>query len=240
MARQQTLHQYVKAQRSLLEAEALAHTQAMQESKQLENSMKDTIAHIRRSVCELDGGDDGAFKLKPPRSTAVPNGSGVHHIRSASRDTTLLQNGLIVEHVDVRREEKEERERRRRQGKRERSRPRKTSRSSAIDVTSLYSSHSMVPLTDNGFSVLQSPRLSGISTRPTSSLTAPIDRQSSIGQVCSQASFSDAHSPASASPRRSRFFSFRNMSGAWRSQDSLAPSGMSGSMVDMQYVIAGH
>ena len=130
MARQQTLHQYVKAQRSLLEAEALAHTQAMQGSKQLENSMKDTIAHIRRSVCELDGGDDGAFKLKPPRSTAVPNGSGVHHIRSASRDTTLLQNGLIVEH-DVGREEKKERERRRRQGKRERSRPRKTSRSSA-------------------------------------------------------------------------------------------------------------
>lgn len=238
MARQQTLHQYVKAQRSLLEAEALAHTQAMQESKQLENSMKDTIAHIRRSVYELDGGDDGAFKLKPPRSTAVPNGSGVHHIRSASRDTTLLQNGLIVEH-DVGREEKKERERRRRQGKRERSRPRKTSRSSAIDVTSLYSSHSMVPLTDNGFSVLQSPRLSGISTRPTSSLTAPIDRQSSIGHVW-QASFSGAHSPTSTSPRRSRFFSFRNMSGAWRSQDSPAPSGMSGSMVDMQYVIATH
>lgn len=237
MARQQTLDTYVKAQRSLLEAEALAHAQAMQESKQLENSMKDTIAHIRRSVYELDSGDDSAFKLKPPRSTAISNGSVAHHIRSSSRDITLLQNGLIVEHVDVRREEKEERERRRRQEKHERSRPRKTSRSSAIDVTSLYSSHSMVPLTDNGFSMLQSPRLSGVSTRPTSSLTAPIDRQSSIGQVYSQASLSDAHSPASISPRRSRFFSFRNMSGAWRSQDSLAASGMSGSMIDMQYVI---
>ena len=28
----------------------------------------------------------------------------------------------------------------------------------------------------------------------------------------------------------------KNLSAGWRSQDSLAPSGMSGSMVDMQYV----
>ncbi|KAL4078524.1 hypothetical protein V8B97DRAFT_1865531 [Scleroderma yunnanense] len=237
MARQQTLDQYVKAQRSLLEAEALAHAQAVQESKQLENSVKDTIAQIRRSVYDPDGGDDNAFKLKPLRSTIIPNGNGAHHIRASSRDITLLQNGLIVEHVNVRREEKEERERRRRQEKRERSRPRKSSRSSAIEVTSLYSSHSIAPPIDNGFSVSQSPRLSGLSTRPTSSLTAPIDRQSSLGQVYSQASFSDAHSPASQSPRRSRFFSFRNMSGAWRSQDSLAPSGMSGSMIDMHVAL---
>ncbi|KAG6337086.1 hypothetical protein ID866_1997 [Astraeus odoratus] len=237
MARQQTLSQYVKAQRSLLEKEALAHALAMQESKQLENSVRDTYAQLYRSLYESDGIDDGAFKLKPPRSTSITNGTGVHHTRSPSRDITLLQNGLIVEHVDVRREEKEERDRRRRQEKRERSRPRKSSRASAIDVTSLYSSHSYVPYADNGFGTMQSPRLSGVSTRPTSSLATPIDRQASLGQVYSQASFSDAHSPGSASPRRSRFFGFKNLSGAWRSQDSLAASGMSGSMVDMHVAL---
>lgn len=240
LARQQTLNQYVKAQRSLLEAEALAHARAMQESKQLENSVRDTFVQLRRSVYEIEGMDDNAFKLKPPRSLATLNGTGAHHFRASSRDITLLDNGLIVEHVDVRREEKEGRERRRKQEKHERSRARKSSRASAIDVTSLYSSPSIIPHTDNGFSAMQSSRLSGISTRPTSSLTAPIDRQASLGQVCSQASFSDAHSPGSVSPRRSRFFGFRNLSSAWRSQDSLAASGMSGSMIDMQYVTYFH
>ncbi|KAG8213802.1 hypothetical protein J3R82DRAFT_10514 [Butyriboletus roseoflavus] len=73
--------------------------------------------------------------------------------------------------------------------------------------------------------------------RPASSLTVPIEVQPSLGQVYSQASFSDAHSPGSVSPRRSRFFGFKNPSSAWRSQDSLAPSGMSGSMIDMHVAL---
>ncbi|KIJ67727.1 hypothetical protein HYDPIDRAFT_83284 [Hydnomerulius pinastri MD-312] len=237
-SKQQTLETYVKAQRSLLEAEALAHARAMQESMQLENKVRDTYTQLRRSAYDLGAVDDGAFKLKPPRSASTPNGAAAaHHIRSSSRDITLLENGLIVEHVDVRREEREEKERRRRQEKRERSRPRKSSRGSAVDVTSLYSSHSLAPHTDSGLGPMQSSRYSAISTRPTSSLTAPIDRQPSLGQVYSQASFSDAHSPGSASPRRSRFFGFKNLSSAWRSQDSLAHSGMSGSMVDMHVAL---
>jgi hypothetical protein len=108
-----------------------------------------------------------------------------------------------------------------------------------VDVTSLYSVHSLGPHTDNGLGPMQSSRYSAISSiRPISSLTAPTDRQPSLGQVYSQASFSDAHSRGSASPRRSRFFGFKNLSAAWRSQDSLAPSGMSGSMIDMQYVFS--
>ncbi|KAH7888827.1 hypothetical protein F5I97DRAFT_1855885 [Phlebopus sp. FC_14] len=236
-SKQKALETYVKAQRSLLEADALARARAMQESIQLETTVRDTYTQLRRSAYEIGALDDGAFKLKPPRSASTPNGTGVHHVRSSSRDITLLENGLIVEHVDVRREEREEKERRRRQEKRERSRPRKSSRSSAVDVTSLYSSNSLAPYTDNGLGAMQSSRLSGISTRPTSSLTAPIDRQASLGQVCSQASFSDAHSPGSASPRRSRFFGFKNLSSAWRSQESLAPSGMSGSMMDMHVAL---
>ncbi|KAG9316475.1 hypothetical protein JVU11DRAFT_2511 [Chiua virens] len=236
-SRQQTVETYVKAQRSLLEAEALAHVRAMQESMQLENSIRDTYSQLRRSAYDLSLTDDAAFKLKPPRVTSTSNGVGAHHIHSSSRDITLLDNGLIVEHVDVRREEREEKERRRRQEKRERSRPRKTSRGSAADVMSLYSAHSIVPHTDSGLGPMQSSRYSAASMRPASSLTVPIEAQPSLGQMYSQASFSDVHSPGSASPRRSRFFGFKNLSSAWRSQDSLAPSGMSGSMIDMHVAL---
>ncbi|KAG2126303.1 hypothetical protein DEU56DRAFT_862294 [Suillus clintonianus] len=236
-SRQQTLDQYVKAQRSLLEAEALAHARAMQESMQLEHKMRDTYSQFRRSAYDLNGGvDDTAFRLKPPHPSIGTNGALGHHIRSPSRDITVLENGLIVEHVDIRKEEKEE-ERRRRNEKRER-RARKSSKGSAVDVTSLYSVHSLGPHTDSGLGPMQSSRYSAISSvRPISSLTAPTDRQPSMGQVYSQASFSDAHSRGSASPRRSRFFGFKNLSAAWRSQDSLAPSGMSGSMIDMHLAL---
>ena len=203
---------------------------------QLETSVRDTYTQLRRSAYDLSVVDDNAFKLKPARTVSTPNGVGAHHIRSSSRDITLLDNGLIVEHVDVRREAREEKERRRRQEKRERSRPRKSSRGSIVDVTSLYSSHSLAPLTDSGLGPMQGSRYSAASMRPASLLTVPIELQPSLGQVYSQASFSDAHSPGSVSPRRSRFFSFKNVSSAWRSQDSLAVSGMSGSMIDMQYV----
>lgn len=236
-SKQQTLEQYVRAQRSLLEAEALAHARAMQESMQLEHKMRDTYSQFRRSAYDLNGGvDDTAFRLKPPHASIGQNGALGHHIRSPSRDFTVLENGLIVEHVDIRKEEKEE-ERRRRNEKRDR-RARKSSKSSAVDVTSLYSVHSLGPQTDSGLGPMQSSRYSAISSiRPISSLTAPTDRQPSLGQVYSQASFSDAHSRGSASPRRSRFFGFKNLSAAWRSQDSLAPSGMSGSMIDMHVAL---
>lgn len=48
---------------------------------------------------------------------------------------------------------------------------------------------------------------------------------------------SDVHSLGSASPNRPRFFGFKNLSAGWRSQDSLAPSGMSGSVVDMHVAL---
>ena len=229
----------MKTQRSLLEAEALAHARAMQESIQLENKLRDTYSNFRRSAYDINSGvDESAFRLKPPRSSTGPNGVLGHHVKSSSRDITVLENGLIVEHVDIRKEEKEE-ERRRKQEKRDRSRARKTSRGSAADVMSLYSVHSLAPHTDSGLGPMQSSRHSAISSvRPISSLTAPAERQPSLGQVYSQASFSDAHSRGSISPRRSRFFGFKNLSAVWRSQDSLAHSGISGSMMDMQYVIS--
>ncbi|KAJ7084387.1 hypothetical protein B0H15DRAFT_911170 [Mycena belliarum] len=233
-ARQQTLNTYIKSQRTLLEAEALARARAMQEAKQLDSRMRDTYSQLRRSAYDTGSSptpadDTGAIRIKPPRSPASPNHPG----RSHSREVTLLENGMIVEHVDVRKEEKEARERRRKEEKR----ARKSSRSSFIDVNSIISAQSFNPNIDSGVGLKPYSRYSQASSaRPTSVLTAPPDR-AELPRAYSQASFSDIHSLGSASPRRTRFFGIKNLSGGWRSQDSLAPSGISGSMMDMHVAL---
>ena len=173
--------------------------------------------------------DLGGVRIKPPHSPTSPTNNHTH-TRSRSREITLLENGMIVEHVDVRKEEREARERRRREEKR----ARKTSRSSVMDA-SIISAHSNGALTESGLKPFS--RYSQTSSaRPTSVLTAPLDRPD-LPSAYSQASFSDVHSLGSSSPRRTRFFGMKNLSAGWRSQDSLAPSGISGSMIDMQCAV---
>lgn len=231
-ARQQTLHLYLKTQRALLEAETLAHARAIQESRQLDSRMRDAYSQLRRSAYDVGStsvatDEFGGVRIMSPRSPSGTTGPGMHG-HSHSREVTLLENGMIVEHVNVRKEEREERERRRKEERRERSRARKSSRGSVYSVRSLAT-----PATDNGFGLRPHTRYSGASSgRPTSVVTT-YDRSPGVPRAYSQASFSDVHSLGSASPRQ-RFFGFRNLSSGWRSRDSLAPSGMSGSMVDMQ------
>lgn len=233
----QTLDMYVRAQRALLEVEAVAHARAMRESRHLDDRMRDAYSQLRRSAYELGSSpvpndDIGGVRVKIPNSPTIP--SGLAH----GRDITLLENGMIVEHVDVRREERE----RRKEEKRERSRVRKSSRSSrsGIDVMSVYSLPSMPLPTDSGFfsGVRSDSRFSqSMSARPSSVLTGGNERPMTMLRAQSQASFSDMQSIGSTSSptsRRSRFFGFKNLSAGWRSQDSLAPSG---SMIDMQYVL---
>ncbi|KAI0088005.1 hypothetical protein BDY19DRAFT_906991 [Irpex rosettiformis] len=236
-SRQQTLDQYVKAQRALLEAEASAHSRAMRESRLIDDRMRDTYAQLRRSAYELGASaqpvdDVPGVRIKAPRSMSaslVPTGSH-------SREATLLQNGMIVEHVDVKKEEKE----RKREGKRERSRARKSSRSSrgGADVTSVYSLNTPVHNDSGFFSGMRSEsRYSqSIPQRPTSIMTGGSDLPPTLLRAQSQASFSDMQSVGSSatSPRRSRFFGFKNLSTGFKSQDSLAPSG---SMIDMHLAL---
>ena len=209
----------------------------MQEAKQLDNRMRDAYSQLRRSAYDMgnsaSASDDlGGVRIRPPNSPHSPTWNS-NHVRSNSREVTLLENGMIVEHVDVRKEEKEARERK----KKEERRARKSSRSSAMDVTSVISAQSGGPPAENGLKPYS--RYSQTSSaRPTSVLTAPLDRPE-LPRAYSQASFSDVHSMGSASPRRTRFFGMRNLSSGWRSQESFAPSGISGSMVDMQYVFYG-
>ena len=238
----------MKAQRLLLEAETLAHAQAMQESKQLESKMRDTYSQLRRSAYELGVSSvvPGAITLDEAgriRSATMP---GLHQrARSHSRDVTLLENGMIVEHVDVKKEEREERERRKRAERRERGRA-KSSRGSGYDLSSVYGSlhPSQLPPSGSGGipgdHTLRASRPSQSSLRPTSILSSSIGEKSpTIPRAYSTTSFSDLHSiSGSTSPnRKTRFFgNLRALSpGGWRSRDSLAPSGISGSMMDMQY-----
>ncbi|KAK0225680.1 hypothetical protein IW262DRAFT_703773 [Armillaria fumosa] len=233
-SRNQTLNTYVTAQRKLLEEEALAHARAMQEAKHLDNRMRDAYSQLRRSAYDMGNSaaptdDTGGVRIKPPRSPSVP--TNPLHDRAHSREITLLENGMIVEHVDVRKEEREARERRRREERR----ARKSSRSSFVDAHSIMSSPSLP--TDSGIGLKPSTRYSqGSPGRPMSVLTAPLDRPE-LPRAQSQASFSDVHSLSSTSPRRSRFFGFPNFREGWNSRDSLAVSGMSGSMIDMHVAL---
>lgn len=242
------LETYVRAQRLLLEAETLAHARAMQESRQLESKMRDTYSQLRRSAYELGAPNvvPGAITLDETgriRSAALP--SSHQRARSHSRDVTLLENGMIVEHVDVRKEEKEERERQKREERRARSRVRKSSRGSGHDLSSVYGSlhPSQLPSSSSGGTpgehTLRASRYSQSSLRPTSALSSSMgERSPTLPRAYSNNSFSDLHSIAgSTSPnRRTRFFgNIRTLSpGGWRSRDSLAQSGVSGSMMDMQ------
>ncbi|KAF8893358.1 hypothetical protein BD779DRAFT_1505756 [Infundibulicybe gibba] len=236
-SRQQTINTYIRSQRTLLEAEALAHSRAMQESKQIDNRMRDAYAQLRRSAYDTGSSaapadDAGGVRIKPPQSSNRP--VSTTHARTHSREVTLLENGLIVEHVNVRKEEREAKERQRKEERR----ARKSSRSSGVDVTSIISGQSYGPYTDSGLGLHPQSRYSQASSnRPLSSLTAPLDRPD-LPHAYSQASFSEIHSLGSASPRRTRFLGIKNLSAGWRSQDSLAQSGITtGSMVNMHVAL---
>lgn len=258
-ARHQTLRAYLKSQRELHEAEVLAQTQALAESRNVENRVRDQYAQLRRSAYDAVPAE-GGMRIRTPRSPSSP-GSRPATSPSPPREVTVLENGLIVEHVDVHREEREERERRRREQRREQSRARKSSRSSGADVNSVYSFASPVvpfpgstpptpmapmmtgspttgahPPSDSGYysTLRPNPRNSSFSllSRPQSVLSNTAEQQRpGLPRAYSQYSLAESVS----SPRRSRFFGkAAQSSSGWKSQDSLAFSGISGSMVDMQ------
>lgn len=240
-SRHKNLETYVKAQRLLLEAETLAHAKAMQESMQLDNRMRDAYSQLRRSTYDAGGQtspeDTGIVKIRTSRAF-TPQTSSLFTIHNPGREVTLLENGMIMEHVNVKQEEKEERERRRREEKLERSRVRKSSRNSAADLHSLYSTLS--PDSANILLAMKpSTRYSQSSLRPGSVISASGDRSSLLPRAYSTTSFSDLQSITSTmSPnRRTRFFGLKNLSAGWRSRDSLAASGISGSMMDMHVAL---
>jgi hypothetical protein len=194
--------------------------------------MRDAYSQLRRSAYELGAAtsqDDRGVRIKTLRSS-------VSHLpgqtNGQSREVTVLENGMVVEHVDVRKEERDGRQQRRRDGKR--TRTRKSSRGSAFDIASMYSTTSPLPQTDSGLPLLTSR---SSTSRPMSVLTSPGDTLVTRGMQSNTSVEALSMVSAGASSRRTRFFGVRNLSPSFRSSDSLAgASGLSGSMVDMQFV----
>lgn len=238
-SKHQTLNTYLNTQNDLLVAENKARLQAMQEARQLDNKMRDAYSELRRSAYDLGANssalDDRGIRIRSP--SGVGDDLRITH----KRDTTLLENGMIVERVDMRKEEarirKEER------------RVRKVSRDSLSvvenrdrerDAASLYSSYvgegaaSMrsIPFYDgtksSGVGTNRSVR--SMYTTPSLSWQPPVPNRpmSMAPGLASQTSLDSA-----ASPRR-RFLGLRQLSGYFGSSTTL---GQSGSMIDMQYVI---
>ena len=227
----EALEKYVKMQLTMVEAEAFAHARVVLEARQLEDRMRDAYSHLRRTAYELGvatSPDDRGIRIKTLRSSTphLPTQTNGH-----SREVTVLENGMIVEHLDVRKEERDERQHRRREEKR--ARARKSSRGSAFDVASMYST-SPLPHTDSGLPLIPS-RLS--TSRPMSVLTSPVDTLTRGMQSNASVEALSMISAGASPSRRTRFFGARNLSPSFRSSDSLAASGMSGSMVDMQFVL---
>jgi hypothetical protein len=192
--------------------------------------MRDSYSLLRRSAYELGvatSADDRGVRIKTHRSSILPlqSQTGGHN-----REVTVLENGMIVEHVDVRKEERQQRRRGEKRG-----RARKSSRGSVLEVASMVSTTSPFLHTDSGLPLLPSR---SPNSRPVSVLTSPMESFPRGTQSNASVEALSMISGGASPNRRMRFFGARNFSTGFRSSDSLAPSGFSGSMVDMQCVIS--
>lgn len=213
-------------QQNLVEAENLAHARAVLESRQLEDRLRDVYSQLRRSAYELGTTSpvDRGVRIRNPHSSMLPLPSQAH---GHNREVTMLENGMVVEHLNVRKEERDDRQQRRREEKR--ARARKSSRGSTYDVSSMLSNMSPLPHTDSSLPLIP---LRPSNSRPMSVLTSP-----TVGMQSNPSIEALSMISAGASPRQTRFLGMQNLSPSFRSSDSLAPSGFSGSMVDMQCVL---
>lgn len=206
----------------------------------LEEKMRDAYTELRRSAYDLGATDvttdDGGIKIRSPSLGGFPEDG---RAASLTRKATLMENGMIVERVDIRKDES--------RMKRDERRSRKASRDSLAmldgrerDAMSLYSLQAV-----EGAASIRSPApydsttsvplptnrsVRSMYTIPTASWQQPANRPFSMANpgFASQTSLA-----TTASPRRRYFGGIRLLSGYFGSSPSLAQSG---SMVDMQYV----
>ncbi|KAG9011205.1 hypothetical protein FRB94_008804 [Tulasnella sp. JGI-2019a] len=234
-ARWQTLEAYLKSQSALLVAEAAARAQAIRESRLLDNRMRETYSQIRESSQDLS--------LRQPYGSAtnlpspgvpirVPRSASVYStvpVGSPEKDATLLESGLIVEKIDLRKEEQEERARIKREGQ-------QRLRMSTVginDAASAYSAPS--PTLDGAAMYLPGNSPYGLPNHSMGQLSPSSNKRFSVvsGGPGSSIRPSVHRAPSHMSTDTTttgvrRFFGYRSWNG--RSQSSLA---LSGSMMDM-------
>ncbi|KIJ39903.1 hypothetical protein M422DRAFT_68708 [Sphaerobolus stellatus SS14] len=241
-SKHQTLLSYLDTQNTLLRAESRARQQAMKESRLLDEKMRNAYAELRQSSYEVaspsninhppdEPGSGPGLKIRSPSLRGF-----VDDPRSSlKREATLLENGLIVERVDVRKEEARIR--------RDERRARKASRDSlalfdsrgdamslyslqAVEAASLrapapYESTTSVPMPTN-----RSVR--SMYTMPSTPWGTPTPVARPFSMAGAGASATSLNT--TASPRRRFFGGMRKLSGYFGSEASLAQSG---SMMDM-------
>lgn len=204
----------------------------------MDNRMRETYSHIRESTVDhnvkhqstVPNGPVLGVPVRVPRSSSVYSSL---RVGSPDKDATLLENGLIVERVDLKKEEQEEKARARREEKVEKQR-RRMSSVGANDAASAYSAPSP---TFDSTAYLPNPspyaltnhsagQLSPASSKRFSVLSGgPASLRPSMNRIPSQISV------VTQTPGKRRFFGYMSWNG--QSQTSLA---LSGSMMDMQYV----
>lgn len=220
-----TIDSYVKQQRKLLAEEAEARAKSQQEAQRVDAIVQDTVNQIRHSAYDVRTAgvpnDDIAagIRVQTPRSSMYEGGRKEDN--KPQRDITLLDNGLIMERVDLKREEKER--------KKEQKKARNTSQ--VTDTSSIAPGGYAPPITptpsgleleSNGDYEALNPNMSSPSLQPPRPKSAhvgvPVTKYSSHTSV-------DAKGP--------RFLGSKHWQAPWNSGASVAPSG---SMMDMQYV----
>lgn len=217
-----TIDAYVKQQGALLVEEAEARAKAQQDAQRVDARVRDTYSQLRQSAYEVGPAgivsDDSAsgVRIQPPRSSMYEGTStGQKEDYGHRRDMTLLENGMIMERVDVRREEKDRR--------REEKKSRKASQVTDISTLSPGGYASPVTPTPNGMESDFEPSYGNMSA---TSLQASRPKSAPFGVPLTKYA-----SHASVDGRGHRFMGSKHWQAPWNSGASVAPSG---SMMDMQ------
>jgi hypothetical protein len=219
-----TIDSYVRQQGELLRTEAEARAKAQQESQRLEARMKDTYSQLRQSAYDVGtvglATEDLALgvRIQPPRSSMY---DGLPSTRKEDykhkRDMTLLENGMIMERVDVKREEKE----------------RKREEKKARKMSQITDTSSIAP---GGYGPPMTPKSSGMDLEsngdfePHPNMSSP-SLQTSRPKSAQMGALTKYSSHTSMDGRSARFLGSRHWQAPWNSGVSVAPSG---SMMDMQ------
>jgi hypothetical protein len=216
-----TIDSYIRQQAELLAAEADARRKAQQEAQQVDARMKDTYAILRNSTYDIGSagmvGDDfgTGVRIQPPRSSIYGGSSASpKEDYKHKRDMTLLENGMIMERVDVKREEKERRK--------EEKKARKLSQTT--DISGITPNGYAPPMTPNSIGM----EGSSYDFDPPYPASATSLHQLRPKSAPLNAPLNTYHSHASLDGRSSRFM---GRQAPWNSGVSVAPSG---SMMDMQ------
>jgi hypothetical protein len=189
--------------------------------------MREAYHHLRRSTADIGRVpiDDSSSGVKLRASTDGDD--------PVSRDVTLLESGLILERVDIRRQQREERERKKAEERTEKRRTRKMSRISVPDIgrgfgSDASSMHSLSnPLQNVSYGSRSQISLSTPSISANKRLSSPLTLSPPLPLGRGQ-------SQNSMEPSTPRFLGFKHWRGAYGSEASLHNN--SGSMMDMQYV----